>query len=111
MTEKLTKVLLIASTGLLCAVPSYPQAPAAGRVQTIDERTAGMRKIDGYFPMYWDDRTGNLFLEISRFDSDLLFTTGLAAGLGSNDIGFDRGRDNSCRGIAGRVRPGDPQLP
>ena len=50
-----------------------------------------MQKIDGYFPLYWDERTGNLWLEIPRFDTDFLYTTGLAAGLGSNDIGLDRG--------------------
>jgi len=65
---------------------------AGGRVPTIEERVAGMQKIDGYFPLYWDERTGNLWLEISRFDSDFLYAGGLAAGLGSNDIGLDRGQ-------------------
>ena len=51
-----------------------------------------MKKLDGYFPLYWDERTGSLFVEISRFDSDFLFSTGLSAGLGSNDIGLDRGQ-------------------
>src|SRR5688500_5677418 len=65
------------------------QRPAA--LQSIEDRTSGMKKLDGYFPLYWDERTGGMFLEISRFDSDFLFTTGLSAGLGSNDIGLDRG--------------------
>ena len=52
-----------------------------------------MQKLDGYFPLYWDERTGNLCLEIPRFDTDFLYTTGLAAGLGSNDIGLDRGQE------------------
>ena len=43
------------------------QAPA--RVPTIEERTAGMQKLDGFFPVYWDERTGNLWLEIPRFDT------------------------------------------
>jgi hypothetical protein len=60
-------------------------------MQTVEERTSGMRKIDGYFPLYWEERTGSLFMEIPRFDSDFLFSTGLSAGLGSNDIGLDRG--------------------
>ena len=30
-------------------------------------------------------------MEIPRFDTEFLFSTGLAAGLGSNDIGLDRG--------------------
>jgi len=56
-----------------------------------------MQKIDGYFPMYWDERTGSLWLEISRFDTDFLYTTGLAAGLGSNDLGLDRGQGGQGR--------------
>ena len=51
-----------------------------------------MQKLDGFFPMYWDERAGSLWLEISRFDSDFLMSNGLAAGLGSNDIGLDRGQ-------------------
>ncbi|MEO8679499.1 MAG: hypothetical protein ABI665_10665, partial [Vicinamibacterales bacterium] len=65
------------------------QRPAA--IPTIEDRTNGMRKIDGYFPLYYEERTGSLFVEVARFDSDFLFTTGLSAGLGSNDIGLDRG--------------------
>jgi hypothetical protein len=75
-----------------------PQQQRSGPVPSIDDRTSGMRKLDGYFPLYWDERGGALYLEISRFDSDFLFTTGLSAGLGSNDIGLDRGR-----GGAGRI--------
>jgi hypothetical protein len=56
-----------------------------------------MQKLDGYFPLYWDERTGSLWLEIPRFDSDFLYTTGLAAGLGSNDIGLDRGQEGGGR--------------
>jgi hypothetical protein len=59
-----------------------------------------MRKIDGYFPLYWDERTGSLFLEIPRFDTDFLYTSGLAAGLGSNDIGLDRGLEGSAHVVS-----------
>jgi hypothetical protein len=72
-------------------------APTAAAPPRIEDRTAGMQKIDGYFPLYWDDRTGSLWLEIPRFDTDFLYTTGLAAGLGSNDIGLDRGAEGSAR--------------
>jgi hypothetical protein len=54
-----------------------------------------MLKLDGYFPLYWDQRTGSLWLEIPRFDTDFLYTTGLAAGLGSNDIGLDLGQEGN----------------
>jgi len=70
---------------------------AGGPIGSITDRTAAMQKIDGYFPIYWDERTGSLFLEIPRLDTDFLFTTGLAAGLGSNDIGLDRGGSGGGR--------------
>jgi hypothetical protein len=61
-----------------------------------------MQKLDGYFPLYWDERTGNLYLEIPRFDSEFLYTTGLAAGLGSNDLGLDRGQEGGGRLVSFR---------
>jgi Met-zincin/Domain of unknown function (DUF5117) len=72
-------------------------AAAGGPIPSIDTRTSGMQKIDGYFPLYWDERTGSLFIEIPRLDTDFLLTTGLSAGLGSNDIGLDRGAGGGGR--------------
>jgi hypothetical protein len=73
------------------------QAPAGGRPPSIESRTAGMQKLDGCFPLYWDEGTGLLFLEIPRLDTEFLYSTGLAAGLGSNDIGLDRGAGGGAR--------------
>jgi hypothetical protein len=96
----LTVVLLAgAATGVTTsaqpAAQPQPQRPAA--IPSVDDRTTGMRKMDGYFPLYWDERTGSMFLEISRFGTDFLFSTGLSAGLGSNDIGLDRGQGGGGR--------------
>ena len=68
-------------------------AQPLARIPSIEERTTGLQKIDGFFPVYWEERTGNLWLEIPRLDTPVLYTTGLAAGLGSNDIGLDRGQE------------------
>jgi hypothetical protein len=72
-----------------------PASPAPTPPQTIEQRTSGLQKLDGLFPLYWDERAGALLLEIPRFDTEFLYTTGLAAGLGSNDIGLDRGQEGS----------------
>src|SRR5918993_3627904 len=63
----------------------------AAPIQTIETRTSGLQKIDGYMPLYWDDKSGSLWMEINKFDTELLYSTGLTSGLGSNDIGLDRG--------------------
>ena len=73
------------------------QSARSGPTPTIEERTANMQKLDGFFPLFWDEHAGELYLEIPKFDSDFLYTTGLAAGLGSNDIGLDRGQAGSGR--------------
>jgi hypothetical protein len=70
---------------------------APARIPPIEERVTGMQKLDGYFPIYWEDRTGSLFLEIPKFNAEFLFAGGLAAGLGSNDIGLDRGQEGGGR--------------
>ncbi len=89
--------------------PGWAQSgrPAASEhIPSIEDKTSGMRKLDGFFPIYWDERTGSLWLEIPRFNDDFLLTTGLAAGLGSNDIGLDRGLEDGGRVVRfARVGP------
>lgn len=87
--------LLLAGPAIEAQQPATQQRPAA--LQSVEDRTSGMKKIDGYFPLYWDESAGSMFLEISRFDADFLFSTGLSAGLGSNDIGLDRGQGGGSR--------------
>jgi len=59
---------------------------------TIAEKTAGMQKLAGYFNLYWDAKQGKLWLEIDKWGTEFLYQTGLPAGIGSNDIGLDRGQ-------------------
>ena len=90
---------LVAATVSTLATPGLHAQPQQrpGPIPSIDERTSGLRRIDGYFPLFWDERTGSMLLEIPRFDTEFLFSTGLSAGLGSNDIGLDRGGSGGGR--------------
>jgi hypothetical protein len=47
---------------------------------------------DGLFPLDWDAKGGKLYLEIPATDKDFLLLDQLPYGLGSNDIGLDRGQ-------------------
>ena len=66
---------------------------------TIESFADGFEVIDGYFPLYWDDEKGALWLEVSRLggDSEVLYINSLATGVGSNDIGLDRGQIGGAR--------------
>jgi len=72
-------IICIMSVGL------YAQLP------TIEEKTKNLKAYPGFFNFYWDAHTGKIWLEISRLDSEVLYQPSLPAGLGSNDIGLDRG--------------------
>jgi len=60
--------------------------------QTIATFTNGMEKRAGFMPFYWDAKKGKIWLEVSRFNTEFLYYPTLAQGVGSNDIGLDRGR-------------------
>src|SRR5579863_8333973 len=67
-------------------------ADANASLPTIAAKTVGMQKFDGYFPFYWDARGGKIWLAIDKWDLEFLYTESLPAGLGSNDVGLDRGQ-------------------
>ncbi|MGC0773872.1 MAG: zinc-dependent metalloprotease, partial [Candidatus Acidiferrum sp.] len=66
--------------------------PDASKTPTISEKTAGAEKLPGYFNLYWDAKQGKLWLEIDKWDKEFLYQSSLPAGIGSNDIGLDRGQ-------------------
>src|SRR5215471_694037 len=59
---------------------------------TIHDFTANLKAADGLFPMFWDAKSGRLYLQINKFDQAFLFLTSLPYGLGQNDVGLDRGK-------------------
>ena len=82
------KTLLLSLLLLFTGVATYAQS----ETRNIQSLTAGTKKIDGFMPLYWDEKTGKLWLEISRFDEEFLYQISLPAGVGSNPIGLDRGQ-------------------
>src|SRR5438876_5022876 len=79
------------ASGAAAARPETPQTA------TIAEKTAGAQKLPGYFNLYWDARQGKLWLEIDKWGTEFLYQSSLPAGIGSNDIGLDRGQLGATR--------------
>jgi hypothetical protein len=61
-------------------------------VKTIAEKTTGMQKLPGFFTYYWDAREGKVWLQIDKWDVPFLYYESLPNGVGSNDVGLDRGQ-------------------
>ena len=52
----------------------------------------GFTKYEGYFTFYYDENTDKIYLEISKLNEEFLYVRSLSEGIGSNDIGLDRGQ-------------------
>src|SRR5262249_4840843 len=78
---------------------TYPLGISAADTPTptISEKTAGAQKLPGYFNLYWDAKQGKLWLEIDKWSTEFIYQSGLSAGIGSNDIGLDRGQLGATR--------------
>ena len=64
----------------------------AQKPQTLTEKVAAMEKFPGFFTFYWDAKAGKIWLEIDKWNTEFLYVESLPAGIGSNDIGLDRGQ-------------------
>jgi hypothetical protein len=72
----------------LLLVPAFAFAQ---KLPTIEQKTKGMKKYEGFFNFYEDKDAGRIWLEINKLDTEVLYQTLLPAAIGSNDIGLDRG--------------------
>ena len=79
----LASVILLLPPAVLVAQEPIP---------SIETKTAGLTVLDGFLPLYWDETAGTLWLEIPSLGQELIYAVSLTAGLGSNDVGLDRGK-------------------
>ena len=65
--------------------------------------------IDGFVKLYWNEADGRLLFRIDELDTPLLYQSSMPRGVGSNDLGLDRGQLGSTR-IVRFVRSGPKVL-
>ncbi|RUO49455.1 zinc-dependent metalloprotease [Pseudidiomarina donghaiensis] len=81
------------------AAPAAAQAEAAN--SAVAEFTAKLQAHEGFFTFYHDQTDGKIYLQVPRHSAasqaQFIFQTSLPWGLGSNDIGLDRGQLGATR--------------
>ena len=85
-----TLILIIAM--LFASVFSFAQRKKSSSSSPTPSKTAGMQKHEGYFNFYYDGKRDKIYLLIDKLDQEFLYVNSLTAGIGSNDIGLDRGQ-------------------
>lgn len=52
----------------------------------------GKKAFPGLFNFYYDEHEDKIYLEVDKLNEDFLYIHSLSSGIGSNDIGLDRGQ-------------------
>lgn len=92
MLRYLTILLITVSFGAMAQKKKSDATPAPAPTTTsaIESKTAGMKKMPGFFECYFDEKQDKMYVVIDKFDTEFLYIESLTAGVGSNDIGLDR---------------------
>ena len=95
MTRSLLPLLLILAFPALAADQPADGSAAGDPPQAlaVDEWQA----MPGFIDLYWDADGGRLVLGLDAFDEPFIYQSSLARGVGSNDIGLDRGQLGATR--------------
>ncbi len=70
---------------------------------TISSLTQNLKRVEGFYPFFYDEKTGKIFLEIDRWNEDFLYFTTLPEGIGNG--GAERGQGNAVLVKFVRVGP------
>ncbi|MCW3109038.1 MAG: peptidase, partial [Segetibacter sp.] len=70
---------------------------------TIASVTQGLKKFEGYFTFYYDEKTGKVFLEVDKLDKEFLYFRSLSNGVGNG--GPERGQASSAIAAFTKVGP------
>ena len=64
---------------------------------SYNDFVSNLTKKEGFINYYWDESKGKIYIEIEKLGQELIYVNYLSAGLGSNDIGLDRGQIGGTR--------------
>ena len=56
------------------------------------ENKKDLKKYEGYFNFHYNEKEDEIYLEVDTLNEEFLYTHFLTTGVGSNDIGLDRGQ-------------------
>lgn len=91
------KIFPVLSFFLSLSILTLAQKKKDVTVGPIEVKVGTMVKYEGYFNFYWDEKNGKIWLEVDKVDHEFLYVNALSAGVGSNDIGLDRGQLGGTR--------------
>ena len=53
---------------------------------------SSIKSFKGYFNFSYNEESGSITMEVKELNKEFLYVSSLSSGIGSNDIGLDRGQ-------------------
>lgn len=69
-------------------------------ITSIEEKVFDLQGFEGFFNLYWNESTGQLLLQIDNMGEQFIYQSSMARGVGSNDLGLDRGQLGATKLVA-----------
>ena len=85
MRNRVLLTVLLFSIAACSGPPASDSDDVFGQLDSYDY-------LPGYCDLYWDDSEGRLLIDIGSLTEPFLYQASLARGVGSNDLGLDRGQ-------------------
>lgn len=78
--------------GVLFFSPWVWSSDVDGATESVESVLLNTQKMPGFIPLHWDSEEGRLYADVSDVEGPFIYYNGLSHGVGSNDLGLDRGR-------------------
>ena len=72
-------------------------AAGQGSAQQASIDLTAYQSFEGFIDTWWDEETGRMLVRVEEFDVPFIYQTSLPRGVGSNDLGLDRGQLGSTK--------------
>jgi hypothetical protein len=72
-------------------------AAGQGSAQQASIDLTAYQSFEGFIDTWWDEETGRMLVRVEEFDVPFIYQTSLPRGVGSNDLGIDRGQLGSTK--------------
>ena len=78
--------------GVLFFSPWVWSSDVDGATESVESVLLNTQEMPGFIPLHWDSEEGRLYADVSDVEGPFIYYNGLSHGVGSNDLGLDRGR-------------------
>ncbi len=75
---------------LFSVIVAIGLTPAAEASDSLDLNA--FERLDGFVDLYWDEDAGRVLIDVEELDEPFIYQSSMPRGVGSNDLGLDRGQ-------------------